>query len=131
MLSIRESLVRVIKIRLDLEKIFLVGFFGLFLLLGSGFLFGNKLAHDFPYAYMASDAFQHQTRAESIKDSGKYRNEASYIVFGIKDAIGYYPPVLYDLSVILSHLSGLEVYDTIYFLVFFIAGLEHWQCTLS
>ena len=111
-----------VKIKLDFEKIFLVAFFGLFLYLGSGFLFDNKLSHDFPYAYLASDAFQHQVRAESIKDAGNYRNEASYIVFGIKNAIGYYPPVLYDLSVILSHLSGLEVYDTIYFLVFFIAG---------
>ncbi|MBI2655694.1 hypothetical protein HYX06_04715 [Candidatus Woesearchaeota archaeon] len=105
-----------------MEKIFLLAFFGLFLYLGSGFLFDHKLSHDFPYAYMASDAFQHQTRAESIKDAGNYRNEASYIVFGVKDAIGYYPPVLYDLSVMLSHLSGLEVYDAIYFLVFFIAG---------
>ncbi len=111
-----------VKIKLDFEKIFLVAFFGLFLYLGSGFLFDHRLSHDFPYAYLASDAFQHQTRAESIKDAGNYRNEANYIVFGFKGAVGYYPPVLYDLSVMLSHLSGLEVYDTIYFLVFFIAG---------
>ena len=112
-----------VKIKLDLEKIFLMVFFGLFLYLGSGFLFDNQLSHDYPYAYSASDAFQHQTRAESIKDAGNYRNEASYIVFGLKSAIGYYPPVLYDLSVILSHLTGLEVYDTIYFLVFFFAAI--------
>ena len=122
MLSTQENQTTVIKIKLDLEKIFLMAFFGLFLYLGSGFLFDHQLSHDFPYAYLASDAFQHQVRAESIKDAGNYKNEASYIVFGIKDAIGYYPPVLYDLSVILSNLSGLEVYDTIYFLVFFIAG---------
>lgn len=121
MLFIRENQTQVIKIKLDLEKIFLMVFFGLFLYLGSGFLFDNQLAHNFPYAYLASDAFQHQTRAESIKDAGNYRSEASYIVFGFKDAIGYYPPVLYDLSVILSHLTKLEVYDTIYFLVFFIS----------
>lgn len=112
----------VIQIKLDLEKIFLILFFGVFLLLGNGYLFDHKLQHDFPYAYMASDAFQHQTRAQGIKDAGNYRNEPSYIVFGMQDATGYYPPVLYHLSVILSHLSGLEVYDAIYFLVFFFAA---------
>ena len=111
-----------IKIRLDLEKIFLISFFGLFLLLGTGFLFGHSLSHEYPYGYLASDAFQHQTRAQSIKDAGNYRNEASYIIMGVQNAVGYYPPVLYHLSVILSHLSGLEVYDTIYFLVFFFAA---------
>ena len=98
-------------------------FFGIFLFAGYGILSGGRLQHDFPYGYLASDAFQHQIRAESIKDAGNYRNEASYIVMGIKNAVGYYPPVLYHLSVILSHLSGLEVYDTIYFIVFLFAAI--------
>ncbi|MBI4452008.1 hypothetical protein HY637_01135 [Candidatus Woesearchaeota archaeon] len=119
----QKNLGKVFKIRLDLEKIVLVIFFGVFLYLGTGFLFDHQLQHDYPYAYMASDAFQHQTRAQSIKDAGNYRDEASYIVMGVEGATGYYPPVLYHLSVILSHLSGLEVYDTIYFSVFFFAAL--------
>lgn len=114
---------QVVQIRLDIEKIFLALFFGLFLFLGNGFLFDHRLSHEYPYAYLASDAFQHQIRAESIKDAGSYRNEASYIVMGVENAIGYYPPVLYHLSVMLSHLTGLEVYDTIYFLIFFFAGI--------
>ena len=112
-----------VKIKLDLEKLYLIVFFGLFLLLGNGFLFEHHLSHEFPYAYLASDAFQHQTRAQSIKDAGNYKNEASYIVMGVENAIGYYPPVLYDLSVILSYLTGLEVYDTIFLLVFLFAGM--------
>jgi hypothetical protein len=113
----------VIKIKFDLEKILLIAFFTIFLFAGNGNLFDNKLKHEFPYAYLASDAFQHQVRAQSIKDAGNYKNEASYIVFGIEGAIGYYPPVLYHLSSILSYLSGLEVYDTIYFIVFLFASL--------
>jgi len=123
MLFTQENQNQVVKIKLDFEKIFLIIFFGLFLYLESGFLFDNRLQHDYPYAYLASDAFQHQTRAESIKDAGNYKNEASYIVFGFNGAIGYYPPVLYDLSVILSDLAGLEIYDTVYFLVFFFAAI--------
>src|SRR3989344_1820968 len=106
------------KMKIDIEKIFLTVFFAVFLLIGNGFLFDHKLKHDFQYAYLASDAFQHQIRAESIKDAGNYRNEASYIVMGIEGAVGYYPPIIYHLSVILSYLSGLEAYDTIYFIVF-------------
>jgi len=113
----------VIQIKLDLEKVFLVLFFGVFLLLGNGFLFGHRLQHDYPYAYLASDAFQHQTRAQGIKDAGSYKNEPSYIVMGVQNAVGYYPPALYHLGVILSYVSGLEVYDTIYFLVFFFAAV--------
>ena len=113
---------KVLKIKLDLEKLFLAAFLAVFLLIGSGYLFDNRIKHDFPYAYLASDAFQHQVRAESIKDAGNYKNEASYIVMGIKNVIGYYPPLLYNLSVILSYLSGLEVYDTIYLLVFLMAA---------
>jgi hypothetical protein len=105
-----------------LEKLLLAAFLIVFLLIGNGFLFDNKLKHDFPYAYLASDAFQHQVRAESIKDAGNYKNEASYIVMGIENVIGYYPPLLYNLSVILSYLSGLEVYDTIYLIVFLMAA---------
>lgn len=111
------------QIKLDLEKIFLVLFFGVFLLLGNGFLSDHRLQHGYPYAYLASDAFQHQTRAQGIKDAGNYINEPSYIVMGVQNAVGYYPPVLYHLSVTLSYLSGLEVYDTIYFLVFFFAAI--------
>ena len=118
-----KILKQVAKIKLDIEKIFLILFFGIFLLLGSGFLFDHQLKHDYPYGYLASDAFQHQTRAQSIKDAGNYRNEASYIVMGVQNSVGYYPPVLYHLSVILSHLTGLEVYDTIYFIVFLFAGI--------
>lgn len=120
--SIQENS-KVVKVKADFEKIFLVVFFGLFLYLGTGFLFDHKLSHDYPYGYLASDAFQHQTRAQSIKDSGNYKNEASYIVMGVENATGYYPPAIYHLSVILSHLSGLEVYDTLYFIVFLFAAL--------
>lgn len=112
-----------VQIKLDLEKIALIAFFTVFLFIGMGALFDNKIKHEFPYAYLASDAFQHQVRAESIKDAGNYRNEASYVVAGYEGAVGYYPPILYTLSVMLSYLSGLETYDTIYFEVFFFAGL--------
>ena len=92
-------------------------FFSVILFLGPGNLFDHKIKHDFPFGYGASDAFQHQVRAEAIKDMGNFRYEANYISLGLENVVGRYPPVSYHLAVILSYLSGMETYDTMYFLV--------------
>ncbi len=73
---------------------------------------------------MASDTFQHQIRADSIKQMGNYRYEAPYIAGGFKDAIGFYPPLMYHLDVIMSYASGLEIYDISYLLVFIIIAFS-------
>jgi len=109
-----------LKFKLDFEKIYLIIIFFFLLWAGAGNLFDHKINHDFPYAYLASDAFQHQIRAESIKQMGNYRYEAPYIAGGFEDAIGFYPPVMYHLDVIMSNITGIEVYDIIYLLTFII-----------
>ena len=110
-----------IKIKLDLEKIILVIFITIFLFIGLGSIFNHKIKHDFPNGYFASDAFQHQVRAEAIKDAGNFRYEANYISKGFEKVVGRYPPFIYHLSVILSYSSGIEVYDSIYFVALFFA----------
>jgi len=109
----------VVEIKIDLEKIILIVFFTIFLFTGPGILFDHKVKHDFPFAYSASDSFQHQVRAEAIKDMGNFRYEATYISKGFEDVVGRYPPVLYHLAVIFSYAAGIEVYDAIYFVVVF------------
>ena len=111
-----------LKLKFDFEKIYLIIFFFLLLWAGIANLWGNEISHDFPFAYMASDAFQHQIRADSIKQMGNYRYEAPYIAGGFKDAVGFYPPLMYNLDVIMSYASGLEVYDIAYILTFIILG---------
>ena len=113
-----------VQIKIDLESIYLIFAFSLLLFIGYSNLVDHKLNHEFPYGYLASDAFQHQVRAQSIKDMGNYRNEASYVVFGIEDVIGYYPPVIYHASSLLSYASKLETYDTIQFIAFLAAALS-------
>jgi len=110
----------VVKIKLELEKIILLVFFAAMLFLGPGVWFDHNISHDFPFAYFASDSFQHQTRAEAVKDIGN-RYDAPYNVKGNDDFIILYPPVMYQLSIILSYASGLEVYDAIYFVTVFLA----------
>ena len=104
---------------MNLEKPYLLIVFAFLLFLGISNLFEHKLQHDFPYGYLASDTFQQQTRAEGIKDAGNYKYEPFYIVKGYRDVIGYYPPVLHHLGVMLHFLTGIPVYDTTYFIVFF------------
>jgi len=100
------------------ECIFLILFIGMFLWAGCANLFDHKLSHDFPYGYFASDAFLHQTTAQSIKNMDNYVNVIYYKAAGYEDIVGYDPPFSGFLSTNLSYLSGLEVYDTIYLLVF-------------
>src|SRR3989339_152369 len=105
------------------EYIFLILIFSILLFIGNANLWGNQLNHDFPFGYLASDAFQHQVRAEAIKDAGNFKFESPYISHGFEDAVGRYPPLIYHLGVILSYSTGLEVYDTTYFVLFFLASL--------
>jgi hypothetical protein len=105
------------------ERVFLLVMFSMLLHIGYSNLSDHALQHGFPYSYLASDSFQHQTRAEALKDAGNFRYEAPYISMGFEGVVGRYPPVIYHLAVIFSYLSGLEVYDAIYFLVFLLASL--------
>lgn len=105
--------------KFNAENVLLAVFVIILLFVGPGVLMNHELHHDHPYGYSASDAFQHQVRAESIKDMGGFRYEASYIAIGLEETVGRYPPILYHLAVILGEAAGLEVYDSIAFLILF------------
>ncbi|MBI4016512.1 MAG: hypothetical protein HY363_02350 [Candidatus Aenigmarchaeota archaeon] len=96
-----------------IELVVLLFFSSALLWVGIGDIWSHRISHDFPYAYLATDTFQHQTRAQWIKDAGNYQYEAPYYSAGFKDVVGFYPPLFNHLAVILSHLSGQEVYDVI------------------
>ena len=81
-------------IKLEADKIAIALFISLLLYIGPGAIFNHELSHEYPYGYMASDAFQHQVRAEAIKDAGNFRYEAEYISKGFEKVVGRYPPVI-------------------------------------
>jgi len=107
--------------KINLEAVFLLIVFFTMLWSGCAVLFDYKTSHDFPFAYLASDTFQHQVRAESIKEMGNYQYEAPYIVAGYNDNPGFYPPLVYHAGILFSYASGLETYDSTYLLVFILA----------
>ena len=104
------------RIRYDLLVLWL--FLGALLFIGPGTTFNHQIAHEYPYGLLASDAFQHQIRAEFIKDQDSYKTEAPYTVTGEEGIIGYYQPILFHLSVLWHHVSGLPLYDLQYLLLF-------------
>ena len=110
-----------LKISKIMEILFLLIYTFIFLNSSIGTLWDHKISHEFPYGLMASDAFQHQTRIEGIKLNGNYRNEPFFVSAGFEDVVGYYPPLLYHLSILFSYASGLETYDTAYLLIFILA----------
>lgn len=107
----------------DFERILLAAFFFLMLWISIGTFFGHELKHDFPYGYSAADSYQHQVRAEWIKEQGSYAREAPEIVAGYDDVIGYYMPGSSQIAAVFSYMSGMESYDALYFMVYFVAIL--------
>ncbi len=110
--------------KVNFEAIYLVFVFFFLIWASVANLWDHRIKHEFPFAYMASDTFQHQVRADSIKQMGNYKYEAYYICAGYKDCVGFYPPLMYHLDVILSYISGLEIYDVAYLLVFIVIGFS-------
>ncbi|MBI2140943.1 hypothetical protein HYU16_00815 [Candidatus Woesearchaeota archaeon] len=96
-----------------IEVAILAAFFTAILFLGVGTASGHKINHDYPVGYGASDSYQHQARAEAIKQMGQYRAEAPYMMAGLKDVLGFYPPVTYHVTALLSNLSGQASYDSL------------------
>jgi len=110
-----------INIKKYLEVFILILSFSILLWAGCAKLWDNKIQHDFPFGYLASDTFQHQTRTQGIKEAGNYRYEQFYNMAGLEGVIGYYPPLHQHLGVIFSYITGLEVYDAAYLLIFLLA----------
>ncbi len=79
--------------------------------------FQNKLNHEYPVGYFASDPFWHQGASDclSTQESGTVYY-CDYMVMGNKDVLSFNPPLLYHLSVMFSSLSGMKIYDSVIFL---------------
>ena len=77
-----------------LETALILAFVAIMLWIGIADSWGHRITHDFPTSYLASDPFQHQTRAQWIKDAGNYEFEAPYYSAGLTNIVGFYPPIL-------------------------------------
>ena len=100
------------------ENVFLVIFAAVFLWFGYGNLSNHQITHDYPYGYLASDAFLHQTIAQAIQDQGNLRYHPWYLAGGYSNVVGYEPPLLGHISTLVSNFTKIPVYDIIYLMIF-------------
>lgn len=101
---------------LNLEKLFLIFFFAAMLFIGMANIFSSELSHSFPFAYMASDPFIHYLITESLKDNGNFLHVSPWYTAGETNVEYCLPPQNYVMAASFSFNSGLESYDSIYFI---------------
>ncbi len=106
---------KMMKLNLNFEYAFLIAFTIVFLATGLG-VFGQTLSHPYPTGYFASDSFFHQSEATWLKEQGAIKYALPSMEGGRKDVYDSHPPFVFEAAGVLSYATGLEVYDTIYFL---------------
>lgn len=106
-----------VKISRHLEAVVLVVFIYSFLLVGLANPYLNQIKHSRPYAHLASDAFLHMSLADYMGNVGAIKFTPPYEVGGHPLVYDEHPPALSEAVAVFSMVSGLEAYDSIYFLV--------------
>lgn len=86
-------------------------------------LIDNKLSHEYPYGYLASDAFWDLTEIEFISKEGNYKYEPPWKCAGFEDCFGYTIAVWYHVASVFSLISGLEPHVLAPFLSLFFSIL--------
>lgn len=104
------------KLKINQEYIFLLIVIGLLLWVGLGTIYEHKISHDYPHGFMATDSFLKLSRAKQLDASGNHECMPSYLNRGYTDVIETYPPGVSYLTVSLSKVAGIELYDSIFLL---------------
>ncbi len=112
------------KIKIDYELVILVAFLIFINFIGYANLMDNKMIHEYPFGYKSNDMFERAFLAESIKDVGNFKYLAPYLSQGLSNTVSHYYPLFEHLPASLSILSGFEVYDSLYFIVFLMVNLS-------
>jgi len=102
------------RFRLNFEYVFLLLFIAAFLFLALGNRFDHRLTHEYPYGYFASDAFFHNSVADYMKQQGIIKYTPPWEVGGHEGVYDAHPPMLFQLTLVFSNLTGFESYDSIY-----------------
>lgn len=109
------------KIKLNrhyIEALVLILTLSIFIWFGLATSWQHKISHDLPVNFRAADAFWNTEFANYLKQRGSYDVYGAYYSGGYDDAVAHLPPMMYHISVIFSNMSGIEVYDSIYFFLY-------------
>ncbi|MEM4260275.1 MAG: glycosyltransferase family 39 protein [Candidatus Woesearchaeota archaeon] len=99
-----------------IEILFLVMLFtSLFFFLNSN-PYNNKITHDFPHSYFASDGFAYYFLSQHLNDIGNQKYHPSYSAAGHDNVLWIHGITIYAVTAIFARISGIEVYDSLYFI---------------
>ncbi|MEK6809024.1 MAG: hypothetical protein AABY14_05025, partial [Nanoarchaeota archaeon] len=99
------------------ETIAIVIFSAVFLWFSASNIIDNKIIHQYPIGYFASDGFQNYGITEGLKEQGNYLYQPYAVAGGFKDVVGTHYPILYHLAVILSNSISIPTYDGLILMV--------------
>lgn len=103
--------------KIPTEKIFLIILFIILFFAGIARPFDYQLVHDKPYGFGAADAYTNYVVAEALREQGAWKLYPSYFASNFDDCIAFNPPLLYQISVILSQIADIPLWDALYFLI--------------
>ncbi|NOZ80755.1 MAG: hypothetical protein GXP63_03715 [DPANN group archaeon] len=99
------------------EGVVLLLFFGTLLYLGAAPLLQQRIVHEFPHGYYASDAFWQIVYTTQVYDTGNDALRPFYDSLGYQDVLGVLPPATYELGAGFAHLVGIAPYDALILLI--------------
>lgn len=92
--------------------------------MGPANVLDNKISHDFPFGYFASDSFWHHTFADTVAREGSFKYYPYSYNGGFEKITAFNPGLFYQLSSLFASLTNLEVYDSTIFLVYLLGILS-------
>ncbi|MGV8150736.1 MAG: DUF6541 family protein [Candidatus Woesearchaeota archaeon] len=102
-----------------LEIIAIVYIIGISLYIGFSGIFNDKLVHDYPHGYFATDGLYHEVIASNVYESGTFFSMDSSLSGGFDNGISSAPPILHVFTALFSNLTGIQTYDTIHYVTMF------------
>ena len=105
--------------KINLNLVFVLVLIFAVLFVSGGSYLDNRIVHDFPFAYAASDSFVHLVTTEHTKDVENLKYYSFYTAFGHDDVYQSRPILLYQVSAVLSKLSNIPAYDSVYIVTLF------------
>jgi len=99
-----------------IEALFLCVLVGSLLWYVNGNLYAHSINHTLPYSYFASDGFAYLFLTEHVYESGNQKYHPYYATAGFSDVLWQHGLTIYSVSAIFSRTTGLEIYDSLYFI---------------
>lgn len=101
------------------ESVLLLVVFGILLHMGMGSYFEHRLDYPIPRGFMAADSFYKYDRSAYLDRTGDNKYEPPFMVGGLKGIKQTYPYLTFHNPVLLKDISGLELYNSYFFMSVF------------